>query len=52
MCMEAVLAPAVDVFSARLSGIELSLRTAHFRDGLRLLANGEGDLNCGGMDTD
>ena len=52
MWMEAVLAPAVDAFSARLPGIELILRTAPFCDGLRLLANGGSDLHCGGMDTD
>ena len=52
MWMEAVLAPAVDAFSARLPGIELILRTAPFGDGLRLLANGGSDLHCGGMDTD
>ena len=50
--MEAVLAPAVDAFSARLPGIELTLRTAPFGDGLQLLANGDSDLHCGGMDTD
>ena len=44
MWMEAVLAPAVDAFSARLPGIELTLRTAPFGDGLQLLANG--DLHC------
>ena len=52
MWMEAVLAPAVDAFSARLPGIELTLRTAPFGDGLQLLANGDSDLHCGGMDTD
>ena len=50
--MEAVLAPAVDAFSARLPGIELTLRTAPFGDALQLLANGDSDLHCGGMDTD
>ena len=52
MWMEAVLAHAVDAFSARLPGIELTLRTAPFGDGLKLLANGDSDLHCGGMDTD
>ena len=52
MWMEAVLAPAVDAFSARLPGIELTLRTAPFGDALQLLANGDSDLHCGGMDTD
>lgn len=36
----------------RAPGIELKLRTASFAEGLRLLADGESDLHCGGIDSD
>ena len=31
--------------------VELELRTASWREGVRLLADGESDLHCGGVDT-
>ena len=51
MWMEAVLAPAIARFRDTCPGIELTLRTASFVDGLRLLARGESDLHCGAIDV-
>ena len=50
MWMEAVLAPAIARFRDTCHGVELTLRTASFVDGLRLLARGESDLHCGAID--
>ena len=51
MWMQAVLAPACQAFREKLPGVELTLRTAPFAEGLRLLARGESDLHCGGLDA-
>ena len=49
--MQAVVAPAVQGFHAAFPEVELRLRTAAWRDGLRQLADGRSDLHCGGVDT-
>ena len=51
MWMEAVLAPAIARFRDTCPGVELTLRTASFVDGLRLLTCGESDLHCGAIDV-
>ena len=52
MWMQAVLAPVLARFHRKAPGIELKLRTAPFAEGLRLLANGESEMHCGGIDSD
>ena len=49
--MQAVVAPAVQAFHAAFPEVELRLRTAAWREGVRLLADGRSDLHCGGIDT-
>ena len=49
--MQAVVAPAVQAFHAAFPEVELRLRTAAWREGARLLADGRSDLHCGGLDT-
>ena len=49
--MQAVVAPAVQAFHAAFPGVELKLRTAAWREGVRRLADGRSDLHCGGPDT-
>lgn len=49
--MQAVMPAAVARFHAACPGVELKLRTAGFRHGLRLLADGRSDLHCGGIDA-
>ena len=49
--MEAVVAPAIQAFHAAFPEVELKLRTAAWREGVRLLADGGCDLHCGGLDT-
>ena len=49
--MQAVLPLAVPRFHECHPGIELKLRSADFRRGLRLLADGRTDLHCGGVDS-
>ena len=49
--MQAVVAPAVQACHAAFPEIELRLRTASWRDGVRRLADGRSDLHCGGIDT-
>ena len=49
--MQAVLVPAVAAFHAAFPEIELKLRTAAWRDGVRMLADGSADLHVGGIDT-
>ena len=49
--MQAVLPLAVARFHETYPEIELKLRTADFRRGLQLLADGGNDLHCGGVDT-
>ena len=49
--MQAVVAPAVQAFHAAFPEVELGLRTAAWREGVRLLADGRSDLHCGGLDT-
>lgn len=48
--IEAVVAPAVQAFHAAFPEVELKLRTAAWREGLRLLADGRTDLHCGGLE--
>lgn len=49
--MQAVVTPAVRAFHAAFPEVELKLRTATWREGVRLLADGRSDLHCGGIDT-
>ena len=49
--MQAVVAPAVQAFHAAFPEVELGLRTAAWREGVRLLNDGRSDLHCGGLDT-
>ena len=49
--MQAVVAPAVQAFHAAFPDVELKLRTAAWREGVRLLADGGSDLHCGGVDS-
>ena len=49
--MQAVVAPAVRAFHAAFPEVRLKLRTAAWREGMRLLADGQADLHCGGLDT-
>ena len=49
--MQAVLVPGVAAFHAAFPEIELKLRTAAWRDGVRMLADGRADLHVGGIDT-
>ena len=43
--------PQVAQFHHRFPSVELTLRTAPFADGLRLLEDGENDLHCGDTDA-
>ncbi len=49
--MQTVVAPAVQAFYAAFPEIEPKLRTAAWRDGARLLADGSCDLHCGAVDS-
>ena len=49
--MQTVIAPAVQAFHAAFPKVELKLRTASWREGVRQLADGRSDLHCGGPDT-
>ncbi len=49
--LRAVLVPAMAEFHAAFPEVELTLRTASWREGVRLLADGESDLHAGGVDT-
>ena len=49
--MQAVMPAAVARFHAACPGVELKLRAAGFRRGVRLLADGRSDLHCGGIDV-
>ena len=51
MWSEIVLPQAIASFHQSCPGIELDLVTATRTEGLRLLASGESDLHCGGIDT-
>ena len=48
--MRAVVAPAALRFQTECPGVGLTLRSAAFAEGVRLLADGAGDLHCGGID--
>ena len=48
--MRAVIAPAARRFQKAYPGVGLSLRSAAFAEGVRLLAAGAGDLHWGGID--
>ena len=49
--MQAVVAPVVRACHAAFPEAKLKLRTATWRNGVRLLADGRSDLHCGGLDT-
>ena len=49
--MQAVVTPAVQAFHEVFPDVELKLRTASWREGVRRLADGKSDLHCGGIDT-
>ena len=49
--VDAIVPPAIARFRGAFPGIELRLDTATRAEGLRLLAAGESDLHCGGVDT-
>ena len=48
--MRAIVAPAALRFQRECPGVGLTLRSAAFAEGVRLLADGAGDLHCGGID--
>ena len=48
--MRAVVAPAALRFQTECPGVALTLRSAAFAEGVRLLADGAGDLHFGGID--
>ena len=48
--MRAVVAPAALRFQRECPGVALTLRSAAFAEGVRLLADGAGDLHLGGID--
>ena len=48
--MRAVVAPAALRFQTECPGVALTLRSAAFGEGVRLLADGAGDLHFGGID--
>ena len=48
--MRAIVAPAALRFQSECPGVGLTLRSAAFADGVRLLADGAGDLHLGGID--
>ena len=48
--MRTVVAPAAMRFHTACPGVGLTLRTATFAQGVRLLEGGESDLHCGGVD--
>ena len=49
--LHAVLVPAVAQYHAAFPEVELKLRAASWREGVRLLADGESDLHVGGLDS-
>ena len=49
--VDAIVPPAIARFREAVPGIERRLDTATRAEGLRLLAAGETDLHCGGVDT-
>ena len=49
--VDAIVPPAIARFREAFPGIELRLDTATRAEELRLLATGETDLHCGGVDT-
>ena len=51
MWVDAIVPPAIARFREAFPGIELRLDTATRAEGLRLLAAGETDLHCRGVDT-
>ena len=48
--MRAVVAPAALRFQSACPGVALTLRSAAFAEGVRLLADGAGDVHFGGID--
>ena len=52
MWMQAVLPAAIARFHETCPEIELKLLTTTWTEGIRLLAAGESDLHCGGIDAD
>ena len=51
MWMRAVLPTAIARFHEACPGMELKLKTTPLTEGIRLLANGDSDLHCGGIDA-
>ena len=51
MWMRAVLPTAIARFHQSCPGMELKLKTTPLVEGVRLLANGDSDLHCGGIDV-
>ncbi len=52
MWMQAILPDAIARFRESFPGTELVLHTTPWAEGVRLLANGDSDIHCGGIDTD
>ena len=52
MWMGAVIPAAIARFHETFPGMELKLQTTPWAEGIRLLASGESDLHCGGIDSD
>ena len=52
MWMQAILPDAIARFRESCPGMELILHTTPWAEGVRLLANGDSDIHCGGIDTD
>lgn len=50
--MQAILPAAIVRFRESCPGMELMLHTTPWAEGIRLLANGESDIHCGGIDAD
>ena len=51
MWMRAVLPDAIAKFHETCPGVELKLKTLPMTEGVRLLANGDSDIHCGGINS-
>ena len=52
MWMQAILPDVIARFRDSCPGMELVLHTTPWAEGVRLLANGDSDIHCGGIDSD
>ena len=52
MWMQAILPDVIARFRDSCPGMELILHTTPWAEGVRLLANGDSDIHCGGIDSD